>query len=64
MYNFPGFSIDFTQGDYGTYLADDTMSAILVDLRTGRKLKTFKGETAWSDASRAASDKALAELYG
>ena len=26
-------------------------------------VKTFKGETAWSDASREASDKALADLY-
>jgi len=39
------------------------MTAILVDLRTGRKVKTFKGETAWSDASREATDRALAELY-
>ncbi len=64
MYHFNDFSIDFQQGDWATYLSDDTMTAILVDLRTGRKVKTFKGESAWSDASREASDKALAALYG
>ena len=63
MYHFPGFSIDFDQDNWATYLSDDAMTAILVDLRTGRKVKTFKGETAWSDASREATDRALAELY-
>ena len=63
MYHFQGFSIDFDQGNWATYLSDDALTAILVDLRTGRKVKTFKGETAWSDAAREASDKALADLY-
>ena len=62
MYHFDGFSIDFQQDNWATYLSDDTLTAILVDLRTGRKVRTFKGETAWSDASRVAHDKAVAEL--
>lgn len=64
MYHFQGFSVDSDYGHWATYLSDDTMTAILVDMRTGRKVRTFEGETAWSDAARAASDKALADLYG
>lgn len=63
MYHFDGFSLDFTQDDWATYLSDDTLTAIVVNLRTGRKVKTFKGETAWSDSARFAADKAVAELY-
>ena len=54
--------LDFTQGNFASYASDDGMRAKVVDTRTDKTVKAFKGETAWSDAQRLAGDKAVADM--
>ncbi len=58
--NRKGKQMEITQfGEYTVY--SDAMSGRVV--HKGKVVKTFKGETAWSDAERWAEDKHFAELY-
>lgn len=45
----------------GTVYAEGAMR--VVDERTGKVVKTFKGECAWMNAERLASDMAVKERY-
>lgn len=51
------FIIDQQWGNYVTLVDDTNLVAVVRNARTGVTLKTFRGETAWSDAGRYASDK-------
>ena len=47
---------DFTIGDYEVRVDDAVLVAQVVYLPSGKPIKQFVGETAWSDARRHASD--------
>jgi len=44
--------------------ADDSTRAVVIDRETGEVIKRFRGESAWSDANRHASDIYMADKYG
>jgi hypothetical protein len=54
-------TLDETYGHYAVY--SESLRAVVVDTLTGATLKRYKGESAWSDAERYASDLALNEQY-
>lgn len=47
---------DYNIGDYEVEVDDDTMTAVVRHLPTGKVVKRLRGETAWSDARREAQD--------
>ena len=51
---FESMPLDENWGSFNTY--SDSDKAVVVEWRTGKAVKRFKGETAWSDANRWASD--------
>jgi hypothetical protein len=55
---------DYYEGNYVTEVDDTALVAIVRNLTTGKVVKRFTGELAWSDAQRKASDLALADMYG
>lgn len=56
--------VDNLVQNHGTYsVYADSFRAVVVDGEQ-RIIKRFKGETAWSDAERYASDRAWEEVYG
>jgi hypothetical protein len=44
--------------------ADDNTRAVVIDRKAGKVIKRFRGESAWSDANRDASDRYMADKYG
>lgn len=52
----------YSYGGYTSY--SDSDYAYVVKDGTSRKLKEFRGETAWSDADRWLDDKVVQEKYG
>ena len=55
-----GFITDYQHGDYASEVDDANLVAVVRDVSTGRVVKRFRGETAWSDAQRKVDDLALA----
>jgi len=53
---FNGMELNENWGSFNTYSTNDGMSAVVVEWRTGRAVKRFKGETAHTDANRWATD--------
>jgi hypothetical protein len=51
-----GLPLDTNSGSFSTYASPDGMRAIVVEWRTGKACKRFKGETAHQDAERWAYD--------
>lgn len=47
---------DYNIGDYEVHVDDEALKAVVIFLPTGKPIKRFKGETAWSDARRHAED--------
>jgi len=58
------FITDYQQGDYASEVDDANLKAVVRNLTTGKIVKRFKGESAWSDAQREVTDLALAAMYG
>jgi len=56
---FQGLPLDGATGKYAVYANND--KAIVVDGTTGKAVKRFSGETAWSDGERYAGDLHLGE---
>lgn len=55
---------DYNIGDYEVEVDDGAMVAIVRHLVTGKVVKQFRGETAWSDARRKAQDLYFAARNG
>jgi len=53
---FDGMELEVNWGSYNVYASEDGMKAVVVDWRTGKPSKRFKGETAHHDADRWATD--------
>jgi len=53
---FNGLDFDTNFGSFNTYATEDGTKAIVIEWRTDRVLKVFKGETAYQDADRWAYD--------
>lgn len=53
---FEGMALEENWGSYNSYATEDGMKAVVVDWRTGKAVKRYKGETAYMDANRWASD--------
>lgn len=53
---------DYNIGDYEVEVDDVALIAVVRHLVTGRVVKRFRGETAWSDARRHAQDLVFAEM--
>jgi len=51
-----GMPLETNWGSYNVYATPDGTKAIITQWSTGFTLKTFTGETAWSDADRYATD--------
>lgn len=54
---------EHVHGDYETAVDDQRLIAIVRNTSTGKTIRRFTGETAWSDAERYADDLALADRY-
>lgn len=50
--------------DWGHGITTETTDMSGVVKRNGKVVKRFRGETAWSDAERYASDLMFKEVYG
>ncbi len=57
------FITDYQLGGFASEVDDANLVAVVRNLTTGKAVKRFKGETAWSDAQREVSDLALQEMY-
>jgi hypothetical protein len=53
---FEGMELNTNWGSFNTYTTNDGMKAVVVDWRTGKAVKRFKGETSHHDADRWATD--------
>jgi hypothetical protein len=53
---FEGMTLEENWGSYSSYATPEGMKAVVVDWRTGKPVKRYKGETAHQDANRWASD--------
>ena len=51
-----GMPLETNWGSFNVYARPDGMKAVITQWSTGSTLKTFIGETAWSDADRYAAD--------
>ena len=51
-----GMPFEDNWGSFNTYVSIDGTKAVVVEWRTGRVVKRFKGETAYTDADRWAYD--------
>ena len=54
------FIADYQHGDYASEVDDANLVAVVRSVSTGKVVKRFAGETAWSDAQRKVDDLALA----
>ena len=54
------FITDYQHGDYASEVDDANLVAVVRNVSTGKVVKRFTGETAWSDAQRKVDDLALA----
>lgn len=50
------FVPDYNIGNYEVLVDDENLVAQVIFLPNGKPIKKFKGETAWSDARRHATD--------
>ncbi len=53
---------DLAIGDYE--VQSEELSAVVVNVVSGKVVKRFRGESAWSDANRYATDLYFAEING
>ncbi len=58
------FITDYQHGEFASEVDDANLVAVVRNVTTGKVVKRFKGETAWSDAQRKVTDLALAAMYG
>lgn len=55
--------IEREAGPFVALVNDAELKARVVDTRTNKTLKRYRGETAWSDAARDAEDRWTTERY-
>ena len=55
--------LDYEAGDFASYTDDANLKAEVRCVSTGRVIRKFSGETAWSDAERLVGDLELERLY-
>ena len=55
-------TLDYQFGDYASYTDDANLKAEVRRVSTGRVIRKFSGETAWSDAERLVGDLAIEEI--
>ncbi len=53
---FQGMALEVNWGTYNVYATPDGMVGVVVNRDTGKQVKRFKGESAWADADRFATD--------
>jgi hypothetical protein len=53
---FQGMKFEVNWGNYDVFATPDGMVAVVVDRFRGKQVKRFKGESAWADADRYATD--------
>ncbi len=57
------FITDYQHGEFASEVDDANLVAVVRNVTTGKVVKRFKGETAWSDAQRKVTDLALEAMY-
>ena len=57
------FLTDYQLGSFASEVDDANLVAVVRNVTTGKVVKRFKGETAWSDAQRKVTDLALEAMY-